>query len=158
MRPSFSIMRFLMCGFYVDKILRIRHNRADSMPKSFILIIDDDPEVATMLASYLEAVGYQAEYVLDGAQAAARMRERRPSLILMDFRMPGGSGSEVYGRLQNSTQTAGVPIIFMSGLPLEEVRAALPEAPNVRFIKKPVDVKILRRWIDEFLKSEPTGV
>jgi two-component system NtrC family sensor kinase len=80
-----------------------------------ILVIDDDPALrnATMVA--LHRNGYEVEGAGDGAEGLALAFARPPSLVLSDVNMAGANGFAVLQELRSRPQTAGIPVIIMTG-------------------------------------------
>ena len=112
-----------------------------------ILVVEDDPDVATVVEEILTAEGY--EVVHTGAARALRLaRELRPDVILLDYAMPDMDGAELSRRLRADPTTAAIPIILMSAHP----RAARPRIPVDAELPKPFDLEalstVVARWTD----------
>src|SRR5919201_3208264 len=74
-----------------------------------ILVVEDDPDIATVVEEMLTAEAY--EVVHTGAADALRLaRELRPDVILLDYAMPDMDGAEISRRLRADRATAGIPI------------------------------------------------
>lgn len=81
------------------------------------LIVDDDPWIRTLLSELLSSEGYAVQEASNGS-AALRLAERDcPALVLLDLRLPEGSGLDVLADLKAGPTTAGVPVIVVSGQP-----------------------------------------
>src|SRR5438876_11652086 len=65
-----------------------------------ILVVDDDPMVATTVQRVLRPEGYDVDVALGGAQALEQVRSRRPDLVILDLMMPGVDGLEVCRQLR----------------------------------------------------------
>ncbi len=85
-----------------------------------VLIVDDDPEARRWLARALTAEGWQASEAGDGQTALARVRERRPDLILLDLLMPEMDGFEFLARLQADAKGPRVPVVVVTAADLTE--------------------------------------
>jgi CheY-like chemotaxis protein len=109
------------------------------MPAARILIVDDDIEVRQLLGEELRDLGHNSVYAADGAQALELARRKRPDLILLDLRLPGGDGFSVLERLQSSPDFASIPVIVFTGMssPQAEERALLLGARE--FVHKSLD-------------------
>jgi two-component system phosphate regulon response regulator PhoB len=79
-----------------------------------ILIADDEPAIRSLLEIFLTD-SYRVLLAASGEEALHLAREHMPDLALIDITMPKLSGIEVVRRLQDSPQTAGLPIILLSG-------------------------------------------
>src|SRR5437879_8283624 len=78
---------------------------------SRILVVDDDPTVAEVVARYLEREGCQVEVVGDGVTAVERATADPPDLMVLDLMLPGLDGLEVCRRLR---ALAPVPVIMLT--------------------------------------------
>ncbi|MBI4587901.1 MAG: response regulator [Candidatus Rokubacteria bacterium] len=81
-----------------------------------ILVIDDDPEIHTLITENLKDTGSTFLRALDGDAGLKVARETRPDLILLDIRMPNKDGWEVLHDLKANTITAGIPVVIMSSV------------------------------------------
>ena len=86
-----------------------------STPPSTILIADDDPDLRDILRSILEPAGFAVEEAADGDATLRTVHECAPSLIVLDYMMPGLTGPEVCRRLKQDTLLRHVPIIMLTG-------------------------------------------
>ena len=76
-----------------------------------ILVVDDDPMVATTIERVLLPEGYQVDVALGGLGALSRVKERRPDLVVLDLMMPGVDGLEVCRRLRTEDN---LPILLLT--------------------------------------------
>ena len=122
----------------------------------YILIVDDEPIVRTALISRVERLGHTAKAVSDGEEALAVMRAEKPGLVILDMVLDRGlSGWETAKVKQDDPGIRDIPLIVMSALPPEEVRAgryahgvfSYPLAGAVLLLTKPVDSASLGRAI-----------
>lgn len=80
-------------------------------PRPHILIVEDDPKIAALLADYLEAAGYRSSTVADGAAAPAFVRANQVALMLLDLMLPGMDGIEVCRQVRTFSQ---LPVIMLT--------------------------------------------
>jgi len=116
-----------------------------------ILLADDNSDITSVLGDYLTSKGHRVIVVNDGFALSQKAGEHRPHLIITDIQMPGAYGSSAYQVLQKDTNTSSIPVIFMSGHPLEKVGAILPKNPRTRFVRKPINFAELDKLIAELL-------
>jgi len=102
-----------------------------------ILIVDDDKQIVLLLASRLKANKYEIVVAYDAMQAVAKAFSEKPDLILLDIKMPAGSGISVMDNLSNSTETALTPVIVITAYPSPEIQQKVKEMGAVDFISKP---------------------
>lgn len=116
-----------------------------------ILTIDDDANVRSNLAAYLEDSGYDVIEAENGRHGLELFAETSPDLVLVDLRMPVMSGMEVLERLR--TEAPGVPVIVVSGVGvLEEAVAALRHGAW-DYVTKPItDMRVLEHAVDKALE------
>jgi CheY-like chemotaxis protein len=109
-----------------------------------VLVVDDDDAVRHMIVLLLRSHGYETETASDGAQALARMRQRRPSLVLLDISMPIMDGWEFRKHQLDDPALADIPVICMTAMVHpEDVERTL----GVPCLGKPVDFSALIRAV-----------
>ncbi|MCR5733270.1 MAG: response regulator [Lachnospiraceae bacterium] len=87
--------------------------------KKRILIVDDDPSYAGMVREWIKD-DYQADIVTAGMQAIKFLLKKSADLILLDYEMPVVDGPQVLQMLREEPETAGIPIIFLTGIGTKE--------------------------------------
>jgi two-component system, OmpR family, response regulator ResD len=65
-----------------------------------VLVVDDEPTIAEVVARYLERAGYSARIAADGIQALEAVAKQRPDLVVLDLMLPGIDGLEVMRRMR----------------------------------------------------------
>ena len=103
-----------------------------------VLVVDDDPDMAALLAAIVEAEGMQAEVLCDGDAVIAAVAEAPPDLVLLDVVLPGPSGFEVCRRLKADPLTALIPVVLVTALEDRASRLHGIEAGADDFLHKPV--------------------
>lgn len=117
-----------------------------------VLVVDDDPDMAALLARMLRKEGMAVDTVHDGDSALVNAMSSAPDLILLDVMLPGLSGFEVCERLKSDEATALIPIVLVTALEDTQSRVRGIEAGCDDFLSKPIKaeeliarVKTLRR-------------
>ena len=87
----------------------------DIYTKKRLLIVDDDPSFAKMIREWLKE-GFDIDIVTGGMQAISYLAKRQPDLILLDYEMPIVDGPQVFRMLRSQPETAGIPIVFLTGV------------------------------------------
>jgi DNA-binding response OmpR family regulator len=110
------------------------------MLKGKVMIVDDDVDLIEELSDMLTSNDYRA-VPCASAEAAVRIAsENRPAVILIDILMPGMNGLQVVEALRASADSAGTPIIMMSGRFTEDEGATLARINRFAgFVQKPID-------------------
>ncbi len=83
-------------------------------PMSRILVAEDDPDIASLLAHYLQKAGFEADVVSSGRDVLPRIRKSPPDLLLLDIMLPGLDGLEVCRVVRADQNTAAIPIIMVT--------------------------------------------
>lgn len=109
----------------------------ETTSKVDILIVDDTPENIRFLASLLLNQGYNVRKALNGNMALTAVKSLLPDLVLLDITMPEMDGYEVCKRLKEDTQTAKVPVIFLSALDNVADKVKAFQSGGVDYITKP---------------------
>jgi len=119
-----------------------------------ILVVEDEPSVATMVEMILQDYGYRTLLAKDGRSALDVWSANRPriDLLLTDLVMPGGiSGRELTHRLW--VERPELCVIYMSGYTADAIRADLATHSQLRYLQKPYRPQALVRLVRECLDS-----
>ena len=84
-----------------------------------ILVVDDDAPIRLLMRTVLREYGFDSVDAAGGEQAIALARQTTPDLILLDRNMPGMSGDETLRALRAEPRLADVPVLILSGAPME---------------------------------------
>src|SRR5262245_57814433 len=124
--------------------------------EDIILVIDDDRASRRLLAQALSEAGYTCRESSGGIEALEMLRSEIPSLLLLDFRMPGLNGAEVLSRLRadENSAIAQLPAIMLTGEGGEESELLCLEAGANDFVTKPINLPVLRARIETQLRLE----
>jgi sigma-B regulation protein RsbU (phosphoserine phosphatase) len=119
-----------------------------------ILVVDDDAMSRRVLEQLLTASGYQCRVCKNGSEALEAVQARPPSLLLLDFDMPGLNGAEVLTRLRSDRQSAvaQIPTIMLTAHGSEESEVSCLQAGADDFVTKPVNAAVLRARIETQLR------
>jgi two-component system phosphate regulon response regulator PhoB len=82
--------------------------------KPYVLIVEDEDALATLLEYNFEKEGYETGLAMDGEEALIMAAERTPDIILMDWMLPKLSGVEACRRLRRREETRTTPIIMLT--------------------------------------------
>ena len=117
-----------------------------------ILVIDDDLFVAKIVALCLAPVGqFFIQSAFDGEQGVKLALDNRPDLVLLDFDLPFLDGLEVLQALRGKMEISGVPIVAITGALADHPRCAELVAESDAYLPKPLDFRVLRRTVQQFL-------
>jgi DNA-binding response OmpR family regulator len=102
-----------------------------------ILIVEDDHDIAALIAYYLEKAGHGAEVVADGGRALTAARETPPDLVILDLMLPGMNGLQVCKALRSDTRTAALPVIMLTARGEESERILGLDSGADDYVVKP---------------------
>lgn len=117
-----------------------------------ILVVEDEADLGEMMRYNLEAEGFRVETALDGDEAAIRLQEQVPDLILLDWMLPGLSGIELCRRWRARDETARVPIIMLTARGEEEERVRGLATGADDYVVKPFSIPELLARINALLR------
>ncbi|MDQ3119750.1 MAG: response regulator transcription factor, partial [Verrucomicrobiota bacterium] len=119
-----------------------------------ILVTDDDSMSRRLLVRTLTTAGFPCVEAADGIQALETLHKEAPSLLLLDFDMPGLNGAEVLRRLRGDKDPAlaQLPAIMLTGHGGEESEVLCLEAGADDFVTKPINHAVLRARIETQLR------
>ena len=100
-----------------------------------ILVVDDEADVRTFLASVLQREGYETVTASDGVEAFEVFERERPALVILDLQMPHQTGTEFFRRLSHHHDLGHVPVIVVSGIAGRHLAVREPFA----VFDKPID-------------------
>jgi CheY-like chemotaxis protein len=101
-----------------------------------ILIVDDDPEVADMMAVMLELHGYEVQKVHGTMQGMTAVLADPPDLVLLDMMMPHLSGLELCRYIRRDPALFNLPIVFFSARSDDAQQREAMIAGATAFVKK----------------------
>jgi DNA-binding response OmpR family regulator len=106
-----------------------------------ILVVEDDVDIADLLAHTLKKAGYLVTTRHTGAGTIARVQSEPPDLLLLDVMLPGVDGREICRALRTDPATAAIPIIMLTARAEEEDRIGGLELGADDYITKPFSPK-----------------
>lgn len=120
-----------------------------------ILVVDDEPRMAQLLAEYLIEHGYRVAVAHSGIEALAKLDLEKPSVVLLDVRMPGMDGVEVLRRIRSFDQQVG--ILMISANDDVELAKQTVEMGAFDYTLKPVDFAYLSRAVEKMMAQVPAA-
>ncbi len=119
-----------------------------------ILIVDDEINIVRVLASRLKANNYDIVVANDAVQAIKKAKEEKPDLIILDFKMPAGSGLTIFENLQMMGELSIIPVIFITAFSDESVKNKVMKMGAIAYISKPFDPADLLDKVKKALGDE----
>ena len=118
-----------------------------------VLIVEDEPTVARLIADVLRDKGMTVETLLDGREALARAAQRSYDLVICDLKMPGLDGQHFYEALARSGSPLRDRVIFVTGDPLSAPTLEFFENYHLPYVPKPFRVEELLQAVRSALKE-----
>ncbi len=130
-------------------VRQLRDRVATHQPRDkSVLVVDDDPNIRSLLQQELTEAGYTVRLAEDGRKALTLIREEIPGLVILDVMMPEMNGFDVAAVLKNDPVTMDIPIIILSIVEDKERGFRLGVD---RYLTKPIDTASLFHEVDTLL-------
>jgi two-component system, OmpR family, phosphate regulon response regulator PhoB len=79
-----------------------------------ILVVEDERDIAALIAFHLTKEGYRVDTASSGLQALEVLQHERPDLIVLDLMLPGLSGHEILTELKRTSENAAIPVVVLT--------------------------------------------
>ncbi len=117
-----------------------------------ILVVDDDPDILTLVQIKLQSCGHEVLTAPDGEAGLAAVAEHLPDLVVADWTMPRLTGIEMLGRMRAEPATQRIPFILLTA------RAQHVDEPGIDgFVAKPFSLTELASGVDAVLARGPSA-
>jgi DNA-binding response OmpR family regulator len=132
----------------------IQQDFRGNMPLTSVIIVEDQPEVADMLAEMLRVSDFHAVICNFSAPAIKMIAGEKPDPVLLDVMMPDMSGYDVLKSMRADAQLARIPVILISALsqPID-ISTGLAAGASA-FLTKPVDFLELKNTVERLTKTD----
>ncbi len=118
--------------------------------ESRILVVDDDPAVASLLRRGFAYEGYRVDTAASGTDALRLARERPPNLVVLDIMMPGIDGLEVCRRLRAADRSLPILLLTAKDAPKDQITGLETGADD--YVTKPFDFDVLLARVKALLR------
>jgi two-component system phosphate regulon response regulator PhoB len=119
-----------------------------------VLIVEDEKDLAELIAFHLEQEGYRSLVATDGPSGLELARQQQPDLVLLDLMLPGMMGTEVCRLLKGSEQTAAIPVIMLTAKGEEIDRVVGFEMGADDYVVKPFSTRELMLRVRAVLRRK----
>jgi DNA-binding response OmpR family regulator len=123
----------------------------DDHARGSVLVVDDEPTIAEVVARYLERAGYRTTVASDGVQAIDAAAAQRPDLVVLDLMLPGIDGLEVMRRLR-SQESDPIAVILLTAKGEESDRVIGLRLGADDYVVKPFSPAELVARVDAVLR------
>jgi DNA-binding response OmpR family regulator len=125
---------------------------------SSILVVEDDPDIANLIAHYLEKAGHEVKRLTSGTQVMGHLRAAPADLVILDLMLPGMDGLLVCQAMRADRATAAIPVIMLTARGDEADRIAGLELGADDYVTKPFSPKELVARVAARLRRHAAGV
>lgn len=122
------------------------------MPQTSILVVEDEPSLAQLIELNLQIEGYTVRRAINGQEAKAAISKEQPSLIVLDWMLPGQDGPSLLREWRGSVKTQDVPVLMLTARAEEEDKIFALDAGADDYLTKPFSVKELIARIRALLR------
>lgn len=123
------------------------------IPGTRVLVIDDEPEITEIVEAFLTEAGYVVASENSPKNAAGKVAEFHPDVILLDIMMPGMDGYDVCQQIKKQQNFAHVPVIFLTGKDRADDMGRSFKVGGDMFIKKPFSCERLLEIVNIVVMS-----
>jgi two-component system phosphate regulon response regulator PhoB len=128
------------------------------MPKSKVLVVEDDRSLSEILVYNLEKSGYEVSFAHDGREGLAQAQLKLPEVILLDVMLPVIDGVEVCRRLRSKSETSGALIIMLTAKTEEADQLIGFSVGADDYVTKPFSVRVLLERIKALQRRKSTRI
>jgi DNA-binding response OmpR family regulator len=119
-----------------------------------ILVVDDDPNVSSVLKRGLAFEGYAIDVASSGQQGLSMARDKAPDLVILDLMLPGMNGFEVLSRMRNAQPNLPVLMLTARDEPDDQVKGLESGADD--YVVKPFSFSVLAARVKALLRRSET--
>jgi PAS domain S-box-containing protein len=124
---------------------------APRVAKARILVVDDEPVIRQFVSQVLGEQGHTVETVDNAASALKMVKSKRYRLILLDIKMPGMSGVELYKQFQKIAPSLTKRVVFITGDVMGKRTLAFLDKTKTPYMMKPFDARELKTQMNRIL-------
>jgi DNA-binding response OmpR family regulator len=136
----------------------VADTRGQAQPgaRKVVVVVEDEPTIGALIAEAIgDEPGYCAIHVDGPAAALETTKHITPDVMVVDVRLPGMSGFDLYDRLQKDPRTSRVPVLFETASAAED-RSEFRRRGIATYVKKPFDLKVVVEYVKR-LATAPTA-
>ena len=136
----------------VDRLMKEGVPKKAAPAKKSVLIVDDDPTYAKMVREWLKEY-YQISVVTGAMQAISFLTKKKVDLVLLDYEMPVVSGPQVLELMRNEPDTAGIPVVFLTGVGDAESVSRVIALKPAGYILKSASREDILSWLRKYFNK-----
>jgi DNA-binding response OmpR family regulator len=115
--------------------------------RKVVIVVEDEPVIGALIADAISAEpGYSAIHVAEAAAALEATKHVTPDVMVVDVRLPGMSGFELYDRLKSDPRTSTVPVLFETASGVDVI-SEFRRRGIATYVKKPFDLNVIVAYV-----------
>jgi two-component system NtrC family sensor kinase len=118
-----------------------------------ILVVDDEPEVASLIGDALKGAGHSVDTSSTAATTRERLQARRYDAVVADIRMPEMDGPQLYREIERQYPELARHVVFVTGDTLSSTTAAFIRGTGAPVVGKPFEIEDLVRTVNRVLRA-----
>ena len=123
-----------------------------------ILVVDDEPDIRTMLEAVLTSAGHEVDLAENGLDALNMLPRTMPDLVLLDIHFPGYlNGIDICRRIKKNPAYTGTEVIIMTAEACRESVVSAVKAGAKGYLAKPFEMAMLQEKIESVVSKAPRG-
>ncbi|MBI1211250.1 MAG: response regulator [Alphaproteobacteria bacterium] len=124
-----------------------------------VLVVDDDPSIRDLISTAFSTPDCVVDVAETSERCLAKLRERRPDLVLLDVQMPGGDGFQTLRAIRADNTLRHVPVVMLTAKRSASDVQQAREMAVVDYLAKPINLLQLAKRVERVLQSrEDTAV
>jgi len=127
--------------------------QAEKLCMHKVLIVEDDLDFLQILERRLQEHGFEVMEALDTFQATQIAHDKKPDIIILDLRLPGGGGVAALKNLRLSAHTKDIPVIVSTAMRDNVLKDAVSQKTIAAYFEKPYEIEDLIVKIKEILSE-----
>lgn len=124
---------------------------------AYILAVDDESQMRTMLTDTLDSVGYQVDTAASGEEALIKLSQRRPDVLVLDIGMPHMDGLTLCKRLRNDPHFVTLPILFLTAFSTPDDIVRGLDAGADDYTTKPINLPVFLARVRALMRRSDSG-
>jgi CheY-like chemotaxis protein len=131
--------------------------RTQTGARKVVLVVEDEPAIGQLIADAIsDEPGYCAIHVAAPMAALEATKHITPDVMVVDVRLPGMSGFELYDRLQKDPRTRRVPVLFETASGADAI-GEFRRRGIATYIKKPFDLNVIVGYVKRLATGASAG-
>jgi two-component system alkaline phosphatase synthesis response regulator PhoP len=124
--------------------------------KQLILVVDDDPDLVEAVSMKIESKGYRVAKAYDGVEAMDKIKEEKPTLVILDVMMPRKNGWVTCDEIKKNDDLKDITVILLTAV-ADAVQTTSYTHHDGKttladdYIPKPIDMDELMKIVDDYL-------